>query len=153
VPEHQAIHLLIAGIYIPFTIAALNGALGWWLFGTSWGLEVFGLVLDALSQEGFGWPLAGGICYTLGMVFCVLGHWDSLFHVIWHLFVIAGSVSHDFSILLFILGSPSNVKIDCPGDDAVNFRRPALRSPENLYTCHPFHIACIESAGIPPTSS
>ncbi len=129
--DHQSIYLLIAGTYTPFTMVALRGALGWWMFGAIWGLAVFGIVLDALPRRGprvvpliiylvmgwlcvfaldpiiaalppagFAWLLAGGIFYTAGTVFFVLDHWYPWCHGVWHLFVLAGSVSHYFSILL-----------------------------------------------------
>ena len=50
--DHQAIYLLIAGTYTPFTLVALKGALSWWMFGTIWGLALFGIVLDALPRKG-----------------------------------------------------------------------------------------------------
>jgi hemolysin III len=50
--DHQAIYLLIAGTYTPFTLVALRGTLGWWMFGTIWGLAVFGVILDALPRKG-----------------------------------------------------------------------------------------------------
>jgi hemolysin III len=45
--------------------------------------------------------LAGGLTYTLGIVFYV---WDSLHlnHAIWHLFVLGGSVFHFFVVLLLV---------------------------------------------------
>ncbi len=65
-------------------------------------LCVFALdpIVAALPPEGFGWLLAGGIFYTSGIVFFVLDQRYPWCHGIWHLFVIAGSVSHYFSILL-----------------------------------------------------
>ena len=65
-------------------------------------LCVFALepIVAALPPTGFGWLLAGGIFYTSGIVFFVLDHWYPWCHGIWHLFVLAGSVSHYFSILL-----------------------------------------------------
>ena len=129
--DHQAIYLLIAGTYTPYTMVAIKGALGWWMLGAVWGLAVFGIILDALQRrgprvvplviylvmgwlcvfaldpivtalppEGFSWLLAGGIFYTAGIAFFVLDHWYPWCHGVWHLFVIAGSVSHYFSILL-----------------------------------------------------
>jgi len=50
--DHQAIYLLIAGSYTPFTLVVLNGTVGWWMFGAIWGLAVLGLVLDALPLRG-----------------------------------------------------------------------------------------------------
>ena len=46
--DHQAIYLLIAGSYTPFTLVALNGIVGWWMFGAIWGLAMLGLVLPCL---------------------------------------------------------------------------------------------------------
>ena len=46
------------------------------------------------------WLIAGGIFYTSGVVFFVLDNWFPWCHGIWHLFVIAGSTCHYFSILL-----------------------------------------------------
>ena len=47
--------------------------------------------------------LAGGVTYTLGILFYV---WDSLHlnHAIWHLFVLGGSIFHFFVVLFLIQG-------------------------------------------------
>jgi hemolysin III len=50
--DHQAIYLLIAGSYTPFTLISLRGIVGWWMFGAIWGMAVLGLVLDALPRRG-----------------------------------------------------------------------------------------------------
>ena len=50
--DHQAIYLLIAGTYTPFTLVALHGTLAWWMFGTIWGLAAVGIILDALPRKG-----------------------------------------------------------------------------------------------------
>lgn len=46
--------------------------------------------------------LAGGLTYTLGILFYV---WESLHlnHAVWHLFVLGGSVFHFFVVLFLIL--------------------------------------------------
>ena len=131
--DHQAIYLLIAGTYTPFTLVALKGAVGWRMFGAVWALAACGILLDALPRRGarvipiiiylimgwlcvfaldpiiaalppagFRWLLAGGIFYTSGVVFFILDHWYPRCHGIWHLFVLAGSVSHYFAILLYL---------------------------------------------------
>ena len=131
--DHQAIYLLIAGTYTPFMLIALEGSLGWWMFGIIWGLAAIGMVLDALPRKGarivpviiylvmgwlcvfaldplidalppmgFNWLLAGGIFYTSGIVFFILDHWYPRCHWIWHLFVLAGSISHYFAILFYL---------------------------------------------------
>ncbi len=65
-------------------------------------LAVFDLtaIIAALPAAGFWWLLAGGIFYTSGIVFFLLDRWYPWCHGIWHLFVLAGSMSHYFSILL-----------------------------------------------------
>ena len=57
-----------------------------------------GKLFDSLSPNSVAWLLAGGISYTVGVVFYL---WRRLpyNHAIWHLFVLGGSVSHYFSVL------------------------------------------------------
>jgi hemolysin III len=50
--DHQAIYLLIAGTYTPFTLIILRSSVGWWLFGAIWGMAVIGIVLDAVHPGG-----------------------------------------------------------------------------------------------------
>ena len=56
----------------------------------------------ALSPAGVGGLLAGGACYTLGIVFYAADHRVRHGHGIWHLFVLAGSICHFFTVLLFV---------------------------------------------------
>lgn len=44
--------------------------------------------------------LSGGIAYTVGIVFYILGHKKRFMHSVWHLFVLAGSVLQFFSIFM-----------------------------------------------------
>lgn len=55
----------------------------------------------ALPPAGFWLLIAGGIVYTLGIVFYVK-RWKYA-HSIWHLFVLGGSVLHFLSIILFVI--------------------------------------------------
>jgi hemolysin III len=59
-------------------------------------------LLSALETGGLVLLLAGGLCYTLGVVFYV---WKRLryHHAVWHVFVLAGSVCHFFAVLLYVL--------------------------------------------------
>ncbi|MDM8349692.1 hemolysin III family protein [Pseudomonas sp. sp1636] len=60
-------------------------------------------LLAALGTAGFVWLAAGGVCYTVGIIFFA---YDSRFrhwHGIWHLFVMAGSVLHFIAILFYVL--------------------------------------------------
>lgn len=50
--DHQAIYLLIAGTYTPFTLVTLQGSTGWWLFGAIWGLAVLGMAIDGVFRHG-----------------------------------------------------------------------------------------------------
>lgn len=130
--DHAAIYLLIAGTYTPFMLSPLRGALGWSIFGVVWGCAILGiffkifftgrfkivsllsyllmgwLVLaaikplwDELSRTSFIFLAIGGVCYSCGAGFYA---WKSLrwSHAIWHLFVLAGSLCHFFSILFSV---------------------------------------------------
>jgi hemolysin III len=59
-------------------------------------------LLAALPAAGFAWLLAGGLFYTVGVVFYALDDRRRWFHEIWHLFVLAGSVTHYFTILFYV---------------------------------------------------
>jgi hemolysin III len=126
--DHQAIYLLIAGSYTPFTLVSLNGITGWWMFGAIWGLVLDALpqrgarvvpmiiylvmgwlivlalkpLLAALPRAGFIWLLTGGLFYTSGTVFYALDHRYPWMHGVWHLFVLAGSISHYVAILVYV---------------------------------------------------
>ena len=59
-------------------------------------------LIDALTPAGFAWLAAGGMLYTAGIVFYAFDEKLRHGHGIWHLFVLAGSVSHYFAILLYV---------------------------------------------------
>jgi len=137
--DHAAIYVLIAGTYTPFALVNLRGPWGWSLLGVVWGIAVVGVIMEVAMKErkkwlslslylGMGWMalimikpmidsvepgglwllLAGGLAYTFGVIFYV---WKSLrfHHAIWHLFVLAGSVLHFFSVFYFVLPQPDIV--------------------------------------------
>lgn len=60
-------------------------------------------LLQALGPAGFAWVAAGGLFYTIGIVFYALDTRLKHAHGVWHLFVIAGSATHYFAILSFVL--------------------------------------------------
>jgi len=60
-------------------------------------------LLQALGPAGFAWVVAGGLFYTVGIVFYVLDTRLIHAHGIWHLFVIAGSATHYVAILHYVL--------------------------------------------------
>lgn len=63
-------------------------------------LNLGGLVL---GPAGFAWVAAGGLFYTVGIVFYVLDTRLTHAHGVWHLFVIGGSATHYFAILRYVL--------------------------------------------------
>jgi hemolysin III len=131
--DHQSIYLLIAGSYTPFCLVTLRGGWGWSLFGVVWGLAVIGSLQEfwadkarilsvviylvmgwavvvalvplhkALGPAGFAWLVAGGLFYTLGIVFYALDARVTHFHGVWHLFVMAGSAAHYVAILFYVI--------------------------------------------------
>ncbi len=134
--DHAAIYLLIAGTYTPFTLVSLQGPWGWSLFGAIWGLAVLGIAckvllpvrfsrISLLFYIGMGWAvvvatrpmlaqvevaglwllLAGGLAYTGGILFYILDRLPYN-HMIWHLFVMAGSSLHFFAILFYVIPGP-----------------------------------------------
>ncbi len=131
--DHSAIYLLIAGTYTPFALVTLRGVVGWSLLAVLWVLAVGGIVAQAVSPArgrwialglylGMGWsavlvirPLyralepggfallcLGGAAYTLGVAFYL---WRGLryHHLVWHLFVLAGSLCHYFTVLFYVV--------------------------------------------------
>ncbi len=57
-------------------------------------------LVSALSPASLNWLVAGGVFYTSGVIFFILDNWYPWCHGVWHMFVIAGSTCHYFSILL-----------------------------------------------------
>lgn len=60
-----------------------------------------GPLVRALPSAGLAWLVAGGLSYTLGVVFFA---WRSLrySHAIWHLFVLGGSACHVVAIWFYV---------------------------------------------------
>lgn len=130
--DHSAIFLLIAGSYTPLTLLVLKGRLGWTLFAIVWIIALVGIALKvvfikkfkilstliyiamgwivifaikplylSLNTESIAFLVAGGLFYTLGTVFYTSKK-IKYSHAIWHLFVLAGSICHFFTILLIL---------------------------------------------------
>ena len=59
-------------------------------------------LIAALTPAGFAWLAAGGLFYTVGIVFYALDEKLRHGHGVWHLFVLAGSASHYLAILLYV---------------------------------------------------
>ncbi len=129
--DQMAIYLLIAGTYTPFTLGVLRGTWGWTLFGIVWALAITGIGLKATGRMrsqavstclylamgwlaiiaikplwlrvppwGLFWIIAGGIAYTVGVGFFAARR-IPYNHLIWHLFVIAGTTCHYIAVLWY----------------------------------------------------
>jgi hemolysin III len=64
-----------------------------WIF-----LIVAGPLWQRLPPAGLLWILAGGIAYTVGVAFFVSTH-IRYHHLVWHLFVLAGTACHFVAVL------------------------------------------------------
>ncbi|MGA9393864.1 MAG: hemolysin III family protein [Azonexus sp.] len=60
-------------------------------------------LLAALGLAGFLWLAAGGVFYTVGIIFFAFDERFRHWHGIWHLFVIAGSLMHFIAILFYVV--------------------------------------------------
>jgi hemolysin III len=57
---------------------------------------------QALTPSGFAWLAAGGLFYTVGIIFYVADQRIRHGHGVWHLFVLGGSSCHFFTVLFFV---------------------------------------------------
>lgn len=59
-------------------------------------------LLASLDTGGIALLVAGGLCYSLGVIFFV---WERLKynHAIWHLFVMAGSACHVIAMMIYVI--------------------------------------------------
>jgi hemolysin III len=71
-------------------------AMGWMI------LVALAPLYRALGPVGFAWVAAGGIFYTVGIIFYALDTRLRHAHGIWHLFVLAGSAAHYVAILRLV---------------------------------------------------
>lgn len=103
--DHCTIFLLIAGTYTPYTLVALRGTLGWWIFGVIWGIAVLGIVLNAVNLKKFaklsvacylimGWIIVFAYQYMVQVM-----HPTALSLLIW------GGVAYTVGAVLYAIGS------------------------------------------------
>lgn len=131
--DHAAIYLLIAGTYTPYCLVTIREQSGIPLLIAIWSLALIGIALEAfwvfrpkwvsviiylimgwlvvfsikdvvssLEPMGVYLLVAGGLAYTLGTIFYVFKKIPYL-HAIWHGWVLAGTVLHYFSVLLYVI--------------------------------------------------
>ncbi|MDO1500430.1 hemolysin III family protein [Winogradskyella maritima] len=56
-----------------------------------------------MADQGINWLIAGGICYTVGIVFYVYEKLKYQ-HVIWHLYVLGGAFCHFMMVYYYAIG-------------------------------------------------
>jgi len=133
VVDECLIYLLIAGTYTPFVLGPLKSSWGWAILGIVWGIAVLGIggkiffpgrlrgasialymmqgwlilvaavpTINSIPPGGIAWLLLGGLAYSGGVIFLL---WTKLpyNHGAWHLCVMAGSASHYFAVLFYLL--------------------------------------------------
>ncbi len=122
--DHISIYYLIAETYTPVCLSILSDSKGALLLYIVWGIAIFGTVLKLFFTGKFeifslilygimGWLVIidlsylieetshkellllslGGVFYTVGILFYAVKK-IPFNHFIWHLFVLAGSISH-----------------------------------------------------------
>lgn len=59
-------------------------------------------MLENVATGGIQLLVAGGVCYTVGVIFYA---WERIpfGHAIWHAFVVGGSVFHFFAVLFYVI--------------------------------------------------
>ena len=72
-------------------------AMGWAVIFT------FKPLVKSIEMGGIYLLLSGGIIYTIGAIFYGLGKKRKYMHSVFHFFVLAGSILHFFSILLYVI--------------------------------------------------
>ena len=130
--DHAAVFLLIAGTYAPFALGPLRASWGLTPFVLVWLMALAGIwrsicrhpdldpspiphlvmgwlgaaalvpLSETLGAEGMAWLAAGGVLYSIGVLFYMNDRRWRHAHGIWHLFVMGGSASHFVTVMYFV---------------------------------------------------
>jgi len=84
---------LIFGIKYPKISTAIYLGMGWLA------ITAIKPLIDSVLPWGLFWIIAGGVTYTIGVIFFVLDTRLPYAHFIWHLFVLLGTVFHFIAVL------------------------------------------------------
>lgn len=88
--------LFFTGRYEIFSLS-LYGIMGWLI------IIAFYPLIHSIPSAGLLWLLAGGLCYTFGIIFYVADTKYHFAHFLWHLLVLAGCICHFFAILFYVV--------------------------------------------------
>lgn len=126
--DHISIYFLIAGSYSPFLLTHIQTTSGWTIFIVLWSMVVIGSIAKLvfgpkfklistaaylimgwlalfiikplyieLPRVSFYWIVIGGVLYTVGSYY-YLKRKMLYNHLIWHLFVLGGSLAHFIAV-------------------------------------------------------
>lgn len=103
--------LLLAGTAVSVTFTAIDfkkyagvSMTGYFVIGWA-ALIILYPLYKQFGLEMILWLIGGGVAYTLGIIFFALGRKKEYFHMIFHLFILLGSILHFVAIFKFcILG-------------------------------------------------
>ena len=63
----------------------------------------FKQTVEVLTVSGMLWILSGGISYTIGAVLYGVGKKKPIFHTVFHVFVVIGTLLQAIGILFYVL--------------------------------------------------
>lgn len=129
--DHLSIYVLIGGTFAPIFILVVDKPLGWFLLAGQWVIITLGIVFKSvkinkfavmhlflylllgwsglvfmsplyqLSHPAFYFILAGGIAYTIGVIFYAFRLFK-FSHFTWHLFVLIGTICHFIAVYFYL---------------------------------------------------
>ena len=130
--DHSAIYILIAATYTPFLVLVVKSKTGIIILWIQWAVCILGILFKSfftgklkmfstllylfmgwmivfafnelkqnINPVSFVYLVAGGILYSLGTIFYT---WKicKFNHMIWHIFVILGSLAHFFAVWFLV---------------------------------------------------
>lgn len=99
---------IVWGLAIAGVALKASGRMSHPMFSTGLYLLMGWLVVVAVDPlfarvptPGLLWLLAGGLSYTVGVVFFAMDSWLKHGHLIWHIFVMLGTACHYFAVLRY----------------------------------------------------
>ncbi|MFG0288196.1 MAG: hemolysin III family protein [Rhodopirellula sp. JB044] len=132
--DQAMIYLMIAGTYTPIMCRYANPAHRDWLLALMWGYALWGFTKKAIFSHRIhsistvsylllGWlpaiplygrvplnlflyVLAGGVAYSIGVLFLINDRRVRYFHAVWHLVVISASIIHFVGIMRYVVNVP-----------------------------------------------
>ncbi len=133
--DQAMIYLMIIGTYTPITYQMAIPQYRLPLLAVMWGFALWGFVNKAIlnhrihsistisylmlgwlpaiplygriSMALFGYVLAGGVIYSLGVLFLINDSRVKYFHAVWHLFVLTASIVHFVGITKYVVVVPT----------------------------------------------